>query len=45
MNEDYKNLDLYKYWKESKLHSTKGNSFFNTYEELFSKYRNRKHST
>ena len=42
MNEDYKNLDLYKYWKESKLHSTKGNSFFNTYEELFSKYRKKK---
>ena len=42
MEEDYKKLDIYNYWKDSELHSTKGNTFFNTYDELFSKYRNKK---
>jgi len=42
MNEDYKDLDIYKYFKESKLHSSKGNIYFNVYDELFSKYRNKK---
>lgn len=42
MKEDYKKLDIYNYWKDSELHSTKGNTFFNTYDELFSKYRNKK---
>ena len=42
MNEDYKDLDIYKYFKESKLHSSKGNIYFNIYDELFSKYRNKK---
>ena len=42
MNEDYKNLDIYKYFKESKLHSSKADIYFNIYNELFSKYRNKK---
>jgi hypothetical protein len=42
MNEDYKNLDIYKCFKESKLHSTKSNIYFNIYDELFNKYRNKK---
>ena len=42
MDEDYKNLEIYKYFKESKLHSSKGNTFFPVYEELFSKYRGKK---
>ena len=42
MNEDYKNLEIYKYFKESKLHSSKSNIYFNIYNELFSKYRNKK---
>lgn len=42
MKEDYKNLDIYKYFKESKLHSSKSNIYFNIYNELFQKYRDRK---
>ncbi len=42
MSKNYKNLDIYKYFKESKLHSAKANTFFNIYNELFHKYRNRK---
>ena len=42
MSEDYKNLDLYKYFKESKLHSTKSNTYFGIYTELFGKYRGKK---
>ena len=42
MNEDYKNLDIYKYFKESELHSSKSNTYFNVYNELFHKYRNKK---
>jgi len=42
MNQDYKNLDIYKYFKESKLHSSKANTYFNIYNELFHKYRNKK---
>lgn len=42
MNEDYKNLDIYKCFKESNLHSSKANIYFNIYDELFHKYRNKK---
>ena len=42
MNEDYKNLDIYKCFKESKLHSSKSDIYFNIYNELFHKYRNKK---
>ena len=42
MDDNYKNLEIYKYFKESKLHSSKGNTFFPVYEELFSKYRGKK---
>ena len=42
MNEDYKNLDIYKYFKESELHSSKSNTYFNIYNELFHKYRDKK---
>lgn len=28
MDDEYKNLEIYKYFKESKLHSSKGNTFF-----------------
>ena len=42
MNKDYKNLDIYKYFKESKLHSSKSDTYFNIYNELFHKYRNQK---
>ena len=42
MNEDYKNLDIYKCYKESHLHSSKANIYFNIYDELFHKYRNKK---
>lgn len=41
MSHDYKKTDLYNFFKNSKLHSSKGNIFFDTYEELFSKYRNK----
>ena len=39
MEENYKKLDIYKFWQESELHSQKGNTFFEIYDELFSKYR------
>ncbi len=42
MKEDYKDLDIYKFFKESKLHSSKSNTYFNIYDELFHKYRNKK---
>ena len=42
MNEDYKNLDIYKCYKKSHLHSSKANIYFNIYDELFHKYRNKK---
>ena len=42
MDDEYKNLEIYKYFKESELHSSKGNTFFPIYEELFSKYRGKK---
>ncbi len=42
MKEDYKNLDIYKFFKESELHSSKSNIYFNIYDELFHKYRNKK---
>ena len=42
MSEDYKNLEIYKYFKEAKLHSSKSNIYFNIYNELFTKYRNKK---
>ena len=42
MDDNYKNLEIYKYFKESKLHTSKGNTFFPVYEELFSKYRGKK---
>ena len=42
MNDDYKNLDIYKFFKESELHTSKSNTYFNIYNELFEKYRNQK---
>ena len=39
MNDEYKNYEIYKYFLNSKLHSSKGNTFFPIYEELFSSYR------
>ncbi len=42
MSEDYKNLDIYRYFKESKLHSSKSNTYFSIYTELFEKYRSKK---
>ena len=42
MKEDYKDLDIYKFFKESELHSSKSNTYFNIYDELFHKYRNKK---
>ena len=35
MSENYKNLDIYKYFKESKLHSAKANTFFNIYNNTY----------
>ena len=42
MQNDYKKLDIYKFFQESKLLSTKGNTFFDVYSELLSKYKNKK---
>ncbi len=42
MDDNYKQLEIFKYFKEAKLHSVKGNTFFSIYDELFSKYRNKK---
>ncbi len=42
MKENYKDLDIYKFFKESELHSSKSNIYFNIYDELFHKYRNKK---
>ena len=42
MKEDYKDLEIYKFFKESKLHSSKSNTYFHIYDELFHKYRNKK---
>ena len=42
MENKYKNLDIYKYFKESELHSSKSNIYFDIYDELFQKYRGKK---
>ena len=38
----YKNTDIYKYFKKSKYLSSKHKNYFQIYESLFLKYRNRK---
>ncbi len=42
MDQDYKRLDIYKFFKESKLHSSKANTYFDIYTELFQKFRGKK---
>lgn len=41
MDDEYKKNDIYKHFINSKLHSSKGNTFFPIYEELFSSYRDK----
>ena len=42
MNKSTKKLQIFKYFKESKKFSIKWNSYFQVYEKIFSKYRNKK---
>ena len=39
--DDYKKLDIYKSWIQTKLYSSKGNIYFYVYDEIFQKFRNK----
>lgn len=39
MIKNYKDTDIYKCFKNSRLHSSKGNTYFYAHEELFSKFK------
>ena len=40
--DDFKKLDIYKFFLEAKRTATKATNYFEAYEELLSKYRNKK---